>query len=196
MLTLLNFDHSVLWLRRAASCSSCRFGPLGAEHDGRLCSPSRRSRRHRVAPHQERSGRVMRLGDGWSARSLVSLAAQSINPPLRHRSPQTAEGVRGSPGWAHGRPSGTLPFRNALSKFSLTISEGGADQALSGRDNQISPLAHGPPAAPLHGPNSAQLSQHLQLAVASYAAKNARVTRDSPQKRRLSHLSRQTHGHP
>ena len=54
---------------------------------------------------------------------------------------------------------------------SLTISEGGADQALSGRDNQISPLEHGPPAAPLHEPNSAQLSQHLQLAVASYAAK-------------------------
>ena len=168
-------------------------GPLGASRFVAVSQTHRELQSlQAVAPSGAVRDRRMRLGDGWSARSLVSLAAQSINPPLRHRSPQTAEGVRGSPGWAHGRPSGTLPFRNALSKFSLTISEGGADQALSGRDNQISPLAHGPPAAPLHEPNSAQLSQHLQLAVASYAAKNARVTRDSPQKRRLSHLSRQT----
>ena len=58
---------------------------------------------------------------------------------------------------------------------SLTISEGGADQALSGRDNQICLLVYGPPAAPLHEPNSAQLSQHLQLAVASVAASNDAV---------------------
>ena len=60
----------------------------------------------------------MRLRHGWSVQLLVSLAAQLINPPWRHRSPQTAEGVQGSRGWAHGRPSATLTWRSALSKFS------------------------------------------------------------------------------
>ena len=56
---------------------------------------------------------------GHLERSLLVLLAKfcGLVHIIRHRSPQTAEGVQGSPGRAHGRPPGTLPCRNALSIF-------------------------------------------------------------------------------
>ena len=86
-----NFTQELCGYSRAASCSSCKFGAL---HDGRLTSsPSRARCRAAVAPHQERSGRVVCVSGTAGALRRAGLAAvlRSLSIP-----PQIAtDGWRG-----------------------------------------------------------------------------------------------------
>ena len=97
------------------------FDSLARAYRQRLAAAHRELELSAAAPSGAVQEGRMRLRDDWNVPLLVSLAAQSINPPWRHRSPQTAEGVRGSPGCAHGRPSGTLPWRNISLSFLLEL---------------------------------------------------------------------------
>ena len=105
----------------------------------------------------------MRLRQGWSVRLLVSLAAQSITATDRQR---RLQGSGGSPRTAHGRPSGTVAWRNVRSSFPPTYStDVCVDIGIEPAPTAI--ILYGPQAALLHKPSSAQPLSTFSLQVAS-----------------------------
>ena len=148
----------------------CDYGelrPVPAVAVSRFGAARRPSHKQPIESARQRPPPRIRSGPGGSyasparlKRSVGSLFVSLDNP---HRSPQTAEGVQGSPGRTHGRPSGTPPCRNARNALGSFSDEPLASTKSNASATAI--IAYGPQAAPLHSPNIPKLSKHLQLAV-------------------------------
>ena len=96
-------------------------GPLGASRFAAVSQAAHRdSRQAAVAPHQERSRRVACVsGIAVAASLLVSAASFVASPSSPPQIARRLKGSGGSPRTAHGRPSGTVAWRNAPSSFPL-----------------------------------------------------------------------------
>ena len=93
--TLTKFHTRAMWL--AESCVLCQLSLQTAWRRTTTVSfmqPSR-AQLSRLRPHQERSRRVTRVSGTGGAFRCCLLAASFVLLSIIHRSPQTAEGVRG-----------------------------------------------------------------------------------------------------